>query len=154
MPTEAVCHKYRRLHALRPWAATTQPACCNSSSPCALKPVHNNEKPMQHNEDSLQLGKAHTQQRRPSTTESKTQKKKKLWLMICPKPEVECSGIMKIYNLSEALRGKKEGNSSQWIEEILEVSWKVLSWTELEYSKKHCSIKYILLLLNTVFYQC
>ena len=33
---------------------------------------------MQHNEDSLQLGKAHTQQRRPSTTESKTQKKKKI----------------------------------------------------------------------------
>lgn len=55
--------------------------------------------------------------------------------MICPKPEVECSGIMKSYNLSEPLRGKKEGNSSQWIEEILEVSWKVLSWTELEYSK-------------------
>lgn len=38
--------------------------------------------------------------------------KKRLWLMICPKPEVECSGIINIYNLSEALRGKKEGNFS------------------------------------------
>ena len=84
-----------------------------------LKPVRNNEKPPHHSEEQppLQAGKAHAQQPRPSTTESKIQKKR-LWLKICPKPEVERSGIIKIYNLLEALRGKKEGNTSQWIEEI------------------------------------
>ena len=65
---------------LSPWATTTKPVCCNSWSPCALKPVLCNrdattmrspDTATQSSPRSSQLEKAHMQQQRPSRAKNK-----------------------------------------------------------------------------------